>query len=105
MPPIHFTPTPAQQASIEALLQQQDNATPTEFIAEAVEHYIAEQVERQRRLEALRNHINMGVAEAERGELLPLDMDATVERAVERARQGTPTVTDPWITGKEQRLS
>ncbi len=105
MPPIHFTPTPAQQASIEALLAQQEQQSPTAFIAEAVERYIAEQVERQRRLEALRNHINIGVAEAERGELLPLDMDATLERAVERAHQGTNPVTDPWITGKEQRLS
>jgi hypothetical protein len=96
MNPIHFTPTPAQQASIEALLQQQGNATPTAFIAEAVERYIAEQTAFSR----LKQEIQRGVDCVERGDVVECTLESIMAEVAARQQRGEKRHRDSFVTGE-----
>jgi hypothetical protein len=96
MPPIHFTPTPAQQASIEALLQQQENANPTAFIAEAVERYITEQTAFSR----LKQEIQRGVDCVERGYVVECTLESIMAEVAARQQRGEKRQRDSFVTGE-----
>jgi hypothetical protein len=96
MPPIHFTPTPAQQASIEALLQQHGNANPTAFIAEAVEEYIT----KQDAFNHLKHEVLKGVDSAKGVMLHPFDGEKLWNEVQEDIANGVAFKADANVTGE-----
>lgn len=96
MTPIHFTPTPAQQASIEALLAQQEQRSPNAFIAEAVERYIAEQTAFSR----LKQEIQRGVDCVERGDVVECTLESIMAEVAARQQRGEKRQRNSFVTGE-----
>ncbi len=85
--------TVEMRAFLEAEVASGAYATTSEVVRDAIRLYQRRKAEDAARLEALRNEIAVGVAEADRGDLLTVDAASVKARGRER-RAATAAASD-----------
>ncbi|MDX6751212.1 type II toxin-antitoxin system ParD family antitoxin [Geminicoccaceae bacterium 1502E] len=87
---LNFTLTDQQAAFIEEELQAGRARNASEIVRRGLELARRERELHEARLARLREEVQLAVAEAERGELLDVTVDALFDEVMEERRQAAP---------------